>query len=293
MLFSGGYPPLKFGLVPNGDKRLRVLIPVGCKLTIFLAAVSELAFGFIKNKKASNSLRLENVILPEHVGIIMDGNGRWAKRRGLPRSAGHRAGAKNFRTITKHCSNIGIKYLTVYAFSTENWSRPEGEVNALMDLFKSYLEEAIRDFKDEDIVVRFIGDKSAFSPELQQLIQENEECSKDRSGMVLNIAMNYGGRDEIVKAAKEIANLCLRSEIKPEAITKQLLSDHLYTAGQPDPDLIIRPSGEYRISNFLLWQSAYAEYVILDDVLWPDFSKKMLEDCILEYANRNRRFGNI
>lgn len=252
-----------------------------------------MALGLFKNKKSVSQLSLENVTLPEHIGIIMDGNGRWAKKRGLPRSAGHRAGAKNFRTITKHCANIGIKYLTVYAFSTENWKRPESEVNALMDLFKSYLEEAIRDFKDEDIVVKFIGDKAAFSPELQALIRENEECSKDRTGMVLNIAMNYGGRDEIVKAAREIAKLVESGEISSDGITEQLISQHLYTADQPDPDLIIRPSGEYRISNFLLWQSAYAEYVILDDVLWPDFSKEMLEQCILEYARRNRRFGNV
>lgn len=252
-----------------------------------------MALGLFKNKNKDSQVSLENIILPEHIGIIMDGNGRWAKKRGLPRSAGHKAGAKNFRTITKHCANIGIKYLTVYAFSTENWNRPENEVNALMDLFKSYLEEAIRDFKDEDIVVRFIGDSTAFSPELQSLIHENEECSKDRTGMVLNIAMNYGGRDEIVKAAKEIAQMAKNGEISESDITQQLVSSHLYTANQPDPDLIIRPSGEYRISNFLLWQSAYAEYVILDDVLWPDFTKKMLEDCILEYARRNRRFGGI
>ncbi len=248
---------------------------------------------FGKGKDSSKDKTLSDVILPEHIGIIMDGNGRWAKKRGLPRKAGHRAGAKNFRTITKHCANIGIKYLTVYAFSTENWKRPEGEVQALMELFKSYLEEAIRDFKDEDIVVRFIGDKTAFSPELQALIRENEECSRDRSGMVLNIAMNYGGRDEIVRAAKRIAQRAVNGEISLDDITERCVADNLYTAGQPDPDLIIRPSGEYRISNFLLWQSAYAEYVILDDVLWPDFSKEMLESCILEYARRNRRFGSV
>lgn len=249
-----------------------------------------MAIGFFKSKKDKG---LEDVILPEHIGIIMDGNGRWAQKRGLPRKAGHRAGAKNFRTITKHCANIGIKYLTVYAFSTENWKRPKDEVDALMELFKSYLEEAIRDFKDEDIVVRFIGDKTAFSPELQALIKENEECSADRKGMVLNIAMNYGGRDEIVRAMRRIAERVENKEITAGDITENDISDNLYTAGQPDPDLIIRPSGEYRISNFLLWQSAYSEYVILDDVLWPDFSKDMLEQCILEYARRNRRFGSV
>lgn len=230
--------------------------------------------------------------IPHHVGIIMDGNGRWAKQRNLPRSAGHTAGAKNFRTITKYCSNIGIKYLTVYAFSTENWKRPEDEVNALMKLFKSYLEEAISDFKDENIVVRFIGDKSAFSPELQQLIEENEKMSANRTGMVLNIAMNYGSRDEIIRAVKNIAQQVKSGSINVDDITSDVISNNLYTAGQPDPDLVIRPSGEYRISNFLLWQSAYTEYVIMD-VLWPDFTEEMLDKALIEYAKRNRRFGGV
>lgn len=250
-------------------------------------------FSFFKDKKViKENITLEDIQLPQHIGIIMDGNGRWAKKRNLPRSAGHTAGAKNFRTITKYCSNIGIKYLTVYAFSTENWKRPAEEINSLMKLFKSYLEEAIRDFKDEDIVVKFIGDKSAFSPDLQQLIDENEQMSSKRSGMVLNIAMNYGSRDEIVRAVKNIAVKVNNNEISVEDINQQLISDNLYTAGQPDPDLVIRPSGEYRISNFLLWQSAYTEYVIMD-VLWPDFTEKMLDAALIEYARRNRRFGGV
>lgn len=250
-------------------------------------------FSFFKDKKViKENITLEDIQLPQHIGIIMDGNGRWAKKRNLPRSAGHTAGAKNFRTITKYCSNIGIKYLTVYAFSTENWKRPAEEINSLMKLFKSYLEEAIRDFKDENIVVKFIGDKSAFSPDLQQLIDENEQMSSKRSGMVLNIAMNYGSRDEIVRAVKNIAFKVNNNEISVEDINQQLISDNLYTAGQPDPDLVIRPSGEYRISNFLLWQSAYTEYVIMD-VLWPDFTEKMLDAALIEYARRNRRFGGV
>ncbi len=250
-------------------------------------------FSFFKDKKViKENITLEDIQLPQHIGIIMDGNGRWAKKRNLPRSAGHTAGAKNFRTITKYCSNIGIKYLTVYAFSTENWKRPAEEINALMKLFKSYLEEAIRDFKDENIVVKFIGDKAAFSPDLQQLIDENEQMSSKRSGMVLNIAMNYGSRDEIVRAVKNIAVKVKNNEISVEDINQQLISDNLYTAGQPDPDLVIRPSGEYRISNFLLWQSAYTEYVIMD-VLWPDFTEKMLDAALIEYARRNRRFGGV
>ena len=253
-----------------------------------------MAFGFLKkNGYGDRELTHSDITLPRHVGIIMDGNGRWAKKRGLPRSAGHSAGAQNFRTITKYCSSIGIKYLTIYAFSTENWKRPKEEVDSLMNLFKSYLEEALRDFKDEDIVVRFIGDKSAFSPDLQALIKENEECSAHRTGMVLNLAMNYGGRDEIIRAVKQIALEVKNGSTDIDKIDVQMVSGHLYTAGQPDPDLIIRPSGEYRISNFLLWQSAYAEYVILDDVLWPDFTKKMLDQALIEYAKRSRRFGGV
>lgn len=250
-------------------------------------------FSFFKDKNDNNNnITLKDIQLPEHIGIIMDGNGRWAKKRNLPRSAGHKVGAKNFRTITKYCSNIGIKYLTVYAFSTENWKRPADEVNALMSLFKSYLEEAISDFKDEDIVVKFIGDKSAFSPDLQALIEENETMSANRTGMVLNIAMNYGSRDEILRAVKNISSQVKNGELDINDITTETISNNLYTAGQPDPDLVIRPSGEYRISNFLLWQSAYTEYIIMD-VLWPDFTEEMLDEALIEYAKRNRRFGGV
>lgn len=247
---------------------------------------------FGKNKKdTDNSIDIrEN--LPAHVGIIMDGNGRWAKKRGLPRSAGHSAGAKTFRKITRYCSDIGIKYLTVYAFSTENWRRPDEEVNALMTLFKSYLEEALEDFKDDSIVVRFIGDKSQFNPALQKLMIENEESSKDRDGMVLNIAMNYGSRDEIVRAVKNICNDVQNGKISEASIDEKLVSDYLYTSGQPDPDLIIRPSGEYRISNFMLWQSAYTEFVIINK-LWPDFDKADLDEALNIFASRNRRYGGV
>ena len=230
--------------------------------------------------------------MPQHVGIIMDGNGRWAKKRGLPRTAGHTVGANNFRTITKYCSNIGIPYLTVYAFSTENWNRPADEVQALMKLFRQYLEEALRDFQEENIKVIFLGDKSGFAPELQELIERTEEASAHKTGMVLNIAMNYGGRDEIAKAARELAQEVKEGKLSVGEIDEQAISNHLYTAGQPDPDLIIRPSGERRISNFLLWQSAYAEYVT-SDVLWPDFKPKDLERALDEYAMRNRRFGGV
>ena len=242
--------------------------------------------------KKKKSEVLSDSTLPVHIGIIMDGNGRWAKKRGLPRKAGHSAGAKTFRKITRYCSDIGIKYLTVYAFSTENWKRPEDEVRSLMKLFKSYLEEALADFKDDSIVVKFIGDKAPFDEDLRNLMIENEESSKDRDGMVLNIAMNYGSRDEIVRAVKNICNDVQSGVVSTENIDEQLISDYLYTSGQPDPDLIIRPSGEYRISNFLLWQSAYTEFVIMNK-LWPDFEKSDLDEALKIYSQRNRRYGGV
>ncbi len=250
-----------------------------------------MSFLFSRRSKHKNR-KGDGIVLPEHIGIIMDGNGRWAKKRGLPRSAGHVAGAKNFRTITRYCSDIGIKYLTVYAFSTENWKRPGDEVDALMKLFKQYLEEALTDFKDDSIVVKFIGDTSAFSPELQELIRRTESESAHRTGMVLNIAMNYGSRDELIRATKTIANRVKAGEISVDEIDEKMISSSLYTAGQPDPDLIIRPSGEYRISNFMLWQAAYTEFIIRD-ILWPDFSTDDLDEALSEFARRNRRFGGI
>jgi undecaprenyl diphosphate synthase len=222
----------------------------------------------------------------------MDGNGRWAKKRGLPRTAGHTAGAQTFRKIARYCSDIGIKYLTVYAFSTENWKRPKEEVDAIMKLFKDYMIEAISDFQDDSIVVKFIGDRTVFPPDMLELIEKNEQDSKDRDGMVLNIAMNYGSRDEIVRAVKNICNDVKCGSVKEENINEQLISDYLYTAGQPDPDLIIRPSGEYRISNFLLWQSAYTEFVIMNK-LWPDFTSDDLDEAIRLFNQRNRRFGGV
>ncbi|HIS78159.1 MAG TPA: isoprenyl transferase [Candidatus Caccousia stercoris] len=230
--------------------------------------------------------------LPVHLGIIMDGNGRWAKRRGLPRSAGHAAGAANFKKITLYCASIGIRYLTVYAFSTENWTRPAEEVSALMVLFRQYLDEALRDFREDEIAVRFLGDVSAFPKKLQELIRETEEISVGRTGMVLNIAMNYGGRAELTHAFRTLAQKVKDGSLAPEDVTEDTISSALYTAGQPDPDLIIRPSGEHRTSNFLLWQSAYAEYVVMD-ILWPDFRPEDLNAALWEYANRSRRFGGV
>ncbi len=236
--------------------------------------------------------RKKELILPKHIAIIMDGNGRWAKKKALPRTAGHTFGASNFKTIAKYCSKIGVKYLTVYAFSTENWKRPEEEVNSLMLLFKEYLKEALSDFQDENIRVKVLGDKSAFSEELQELILNVEEASKNKDGMVLNIAMNYGARSEIIRAVKLLVNEVQSGNISIDSITEEMFSKKMYTEDQPDPDLIIRTGGEYRLSNFLLWQSAYSEYVILN-VLWPDFKTKDIDDAIEKYSNRNRRFGGI
>ena len=226
-------------------------------------------------------------VLPTHIAIIMDGNGRWAKKRSLPRTAGHAAGSKNFKDIARYCNKIGLKYLTVYAFSTENWKRPKEEVDNIMKIFKEYLEDA-KNFKDENIKVRFIGDRSVLDADIIRLMQESEDASRDATGLNLNIAINYGGRDEIVHAVKNIVD----SGIAPNEITEQTITDHLYTAGQPDPDFIIRPSGEYRLSNYLIWQSAYSEYWF-SDFLWPDFKPKDLEIAIDDYNHRNRRFGGI
>lgn len=246
-----------------------------------------------KQKKKADKIDRSSRVLPLHIGIIMDGNGRWAKKRGLPRQAGHRAGANNFRTITRYCNSIGIQNLTVYAFSTENWKRPKEEVDALMELFYDYLVEALRDFREENIRTVFIGDRTAFSPRIQELMKEAEELSSDKTGLRLNIAMNYGGRDEMLRAIREISADVAAGKLSEKDITSELVSNHLYTVGQPDPDLIIRPSGEYRTSNFLLWQSAYAEYVFMDDILWPDFTTENLEEALDEYARRNRRFGGV
>lgn len=226
-------------------------------------------------------------LLPRHVALIMDGNGRWAKKRSLPRNAGHAAGAKNFKDIARYCNKIGIKYLTVYAFSTENWKRPKEEVDGIMNLLRDYLKDATN-FKVENIKLNFIGDFAPLSEDIRQLIANDEKESENATGLQVNIALNYGGRDEIVHAVREI----VAEGISPDAITEQTLSEHLYTAGQPDPDLIIRPSGEYRLSNYLIWQSAYAEYWF-SDVLWPDFRPEQLEKAIDAFNSRNRRFGGI
>ena len=230
--------------------------------------------------------------LPRHIAIIMDGNGRWAKRRGLPRTAGHAAGSETFRTIATYCKEIGVDYLTVYAFSTENWKRPQEEVAAIMGLLKKYLLEAISRMERDKVKMKFFGDLSALDEELRQLCLRTEEISKRYEGCQVNICLNYGGRDEIVRAARAFAADCLEGKADPNHLTPEAFSGYLFSAGVPDPDLIIRPSGELRLSNFLPWQSAYAEFYFTD-VLWPDFSKEELLKAIAEFQHRSRRYGGV
>lgn len=240
---------------------------------------------------ANNQPCREN--LPEHIGVIMDGNGRWAKKRALPRKYGHREGAKAFRKIVEYCDKIGLHYLTVYAFSTENWKRPKDEVDSIMQLLEQYIDEAF-DHKNESDGVRtkFIGDMSALSPVLQEKIKRIEALGEGKSGLLVNVALNYGGRHELVHSMRALAEMVREQKIAPEEIDEAMVSDHLYTAGQPDPDLIIRPSGEERLSNFLIWQAAYSEFVFMD-VLWPDFKPEHLEEAIRIFNQRHRRFGGI
>lgn len=228
--------------------------------------------------------------LPRHIAIIMDGNGRWAKKRGIPRKLGHAAGSETFRRIATYCKNIGVEYLTVYAFSTENWKRSADEVQAIMTLFEKYLHEAIEKMERDEIRLKILGELAPLSPELRALIARTEEISSHYSGFQANICINYGGRDELVHAARRFAADCASGRKCPEELTEEAFSRYLYTDGIPDPELIIRPSGELRTSNFLPWQAAYAEYYFTD-VLWPDFDEKELERAIASYQKRERRFG--
>ena len=240
----------------------------------------------------SEETRVDFSRLPQHIAIIMDGNGRWAKSRGLPRTAGHAAGAETFRTIATYCREIGIRYLTVYAFSTENWKRPAEEVSAIMGLLKKYLLEAIADMEKEQVRFVFFGDLAPLPTELRQLCEETQERSAVYEGCQVNICLNYGGRDEILRAAKALAEDCVAGKRDAESLTEEDLSAYLWSAGVPDPDLVIRPSGEMRLSNFLLWQSAYAEFY-MTQVCWPDFSKEDLCKALVAYQSRSRRFGGI
>lgn len=234
-------------------------------------------------------------VLPKHVGIIMDGNGRWAKQRNLPRYKGHIEGAKTFRKIGEFAADIGVKCLTFYAFSTENWKRPQEEVNAIMELFREYLIEADErsgENEEKGITLRFIGDKSGIPEDIAALMNHIENISSDKSKVVLNIAINYGGRHEIVNAVRTIAEKVKNGEMEPSDIDEAVISNCLYTKDLPDPDLIIRPSGELRLSNFLTYQSAYSE-LWFSDVLWPDFTEEDFVRALREFESRNRRFGGV
>lgn len=234
-------------------------------------------------------------VLPAHIGIIMDGNGRWAKNRGLPRKMGHIEGAKTFRRIGEYAGDLGIRHISFYAFSTENWARPEDEVNAIMKLFGDYLKEAedrLQENIEKGIRLRFLGDKDALTPELRAAMEYLENATKDMDKVNLNLAINYGGQQEILHSVKNIARDVLSGKIKPDEITSDMIQQGLYTAEQPPVDLVIRPSGEQRLSNFLLWQSAYAEFWY-SDVLWPDFTERDLDEALRAYEKRNRRFGGV
>jgi len=247
---------------------------------------------FGKKKRTLISHKPDMNALPKHIAIIMDGNGRWAKKRHLPRTAGHSVGSETFRKIATYCNDIGVKYLTVYAFSTENWSRPQEEVSAIMSLLKKYVLEAIDSVEKDNIHLRFWGDRSRIPKELLELMEYAEKKSETMTGIFVNVCLNYGSRDEITKAVQKLAGAVRAGELEPENITADMVSESLYSAGTPDPDLIIRPSGEIRVSNFLLWQSAYSEYYFTD-VLWPDFDERELDRAIVSFQNRSRRFGGV
>jgi di-trans,poly-cis-decaprenylcistransferase len=231
-------------------------------------------------------INTDNLIIPKHIAIILDGNGRWAKKRLLPRAMGHKAGCETLEKIVEDCARLGVSYLTVYGFSTENWKRSEEEVSALMNLFRLYIRKLIEVANNNNVLVKMIGDKSRFAADIIEGIDKLVDSTKNNTGMVFTFAVNYGSRDEIKRAISNI----ISDNIKAEDISEELISSYLDTAGTPDPDLLIRTSGEFRISNYLLWQIAYSE-IYITDTLWPDFNKNELIKAIENYNHRERRFG--
>ena len=248
--------------------------------------------GSKKNEEDANEIILDETKIPQHIAIIMDGNGRWAKQRNLPRTMGHKAGVETIRRVIKEADKLGVKFITLYAFSTENWKRPKDEINGLMKLLVQYLRDEVTNLNEAGVVLRILGDMEPLPTECKTQINEAIKLTENNSGLVLNVAFNYGGRDEIVRAVSNIASDIQSNKIKKEDITKELLSDYMYTKESPDPDLIIRPSGEQRISNFLLWQCAYSEFWY-SNVNWPDFKEYHLKKAIYDYQNRDRRFGGV
>ncbi|MHC1721228.1 MAG: isoprenyl transferase [Clostridiaceae bacterium] len=237
-------------------------------------------------------IKLDYQKMPKHIAIIMDGNGRWAKERNLPRTMGHRAGVETIREIVKECSKLGVKYLTLYAFSTENWKRPQEEVDAIMNLLVQYLVKEIDELNSNDVVIRAIGNIKNLPEQCQVELNKAYERTKDNDGLILNLALNYGGRDDILYSFKNILKDIQDGRINTADINENTISEHLYTAGMPDPDIIIRPSGELRLSNFLLWQCAYSEFWF-SNIKWPDFKKEDLQKAIYDYQMRDRRFGKV
>lgn len=230
--------------------------------------------------------------VPQHIAIILDGNGRWAKKKGMPRNYGHAKGSKNVEDICEAAYDLGVKYLTVYAFSTENWSRPQEEVDALMKLLRDYMKTCLKRAAKNNMCVRVIGDKTALDDDIRNRISELEEATKNNDGLCFQIALNYGSRDEMIRAMRRLSKDCVDGKLSPEAIDAEIFETYLDTCGIPDPDLMIRTSGEQRLSNYLLWQLAYAEFYFTD-VLWPDFTKEELVKAIEHYNNRDRRFGKV
>ncbi|HAK43398.1 MAG TPA: isoprenyl transferase [Clostridium sp.] len=245
-----------------------------------------------KKDTIKEKIQLDMELIPAHIAIIMDGNGRWAKQRKLPRTMGHRAGMKNIKMMVEESSNLGVKYLTLYAFSTENWKRPAEEVGALMDLVVEFINKEFEELHRNNVRLNSIGDISKLTEKSRVAIEDAKQKTRNNTGLTLNIALNYGGRDEIVKGVKEIAKDVLEGKLKLDSIDDQVISNHLYTKGMPDPDIIIRPSGELRISNYLLWQSAYSEFWF-SNINWPDFTKADLRRAISDFQNRDRRFGGV
>jgi undecaprenyl diphosphate synthase len=246
----------------------------------------------LKVKKEEKNYLLDNNKIPAHIAIIMDGNGRWAKKRNLPRAFGHRAGVETIRNIVKECNRLGVKYLTLYSFSTENWKRPQDEVNSLMKLLVEYLKNEIEELNSNGVVVNHIGDISKLPENCQTELKRAYQITKNNQGVTLNIAVNYGGRDEILHAVKNIIHDVMQGKLKENDVNQELISTYLYTSKMPDPDLIIRPSGELRVSNFLLWQCAYSEFWY-SNIYWPDFTIKDLHKAIYDYQNRDRRYGGL
>ena len=247
---------------------------------------------FKKDKENKEEIQIDFDNIPKHIAIIMDGNGRWAKQRKLPRSMGHKAGVETIRRILKEADRLGVKYITLYAFSTENWKRPKEEVDALMKLLVQYLTNEVEGLHRNGVVLRILGDINALPGTVKEKIYAAIDLTKNNKGIVLNVAFNYGGRDEIIRAIKSIVSDVESGKVNEENIDENLITKYLYTKDSPDPDLIIRPSGEQRISNFLLWQCAYSEFWY-SNVNWPDFSESDLQKAIYDYQNRDRRFGGV